>query len=88
LKQEISYAIEGATASSGIQVRIAEPGEEFGGDDPRNVVNRLTAGGANGIQIESPSRLARTTGAPSPTRSRTSTAPKLPVRLTSGASTS
>ena len=26
----------------------------LGGNDPRNVVNRLTAGGANGVQIEQP----------------------------------
>jgi phage replication-related protein YjqB (UPF0714/DUF867 family) len=52
LKQEIQRAIEGATAGSGIQVRIAGPEDVFGGDDPLNVVNRLTAGGANGLQIE------------------------------------
>lgn len=52
LKQEIRDAIAGATAGSGIKVRIAEPDDGFGGDDPRNIVNRLTAGGANGIQIE------------------------------------
>ncbi len=52
LKQEIRAAIEGATVGSGIAVRIAGPDEEFGGDDPRNIVNWLTAGGANGIQIE------------------------------------
>jgi hypothetical protein len=33
-------------------VRIAGPGEEFGGDDPCNVVNRLSAAGEGGIQIE------------------------------------
>jgi phage replication-related protein YjqB (UPF0714/DUF867 family) len=52
LKREIKTAIERATAGSGITVRIAQPGEGFGGDDPRNIVNRLTAGGGNGIQIE------------------------------------
>lgn len=52
LKQEIKEAIERATTGSGIAVRIADPDEEFGGDDPRNVVNRLSVGGANGIQIE------------------------------------
>jgi phage replication-related protein YjqB (UPF0714/DUF867 family) len=52
LKEEIRTAIEAATAGSEIVVRIAQPDEKFGGDDPRNIVNRLTAGGANGIQIE------------------------------------
>jgi phage replication-related protein YjqB (UPF0714/DUF867 family) len=58
LKQEIRTAIETATVGSGIALRIADPGEGFGGDDPRNVVNRLTAGGGSGIQIEQ-SLLAR-----------------------------
>jgi phage replication-related protein YjqB (UPF0714/DUF867 family) len=33
-------------------VRIAAPEDNFGGDDERNVVNRLTATGGGGIQIE------------------------------------
>jgi phage replication-related protein YjqB (UPF0714/DUF867 family) len=33
-------------------VRIATPNEGYGGDSPRNIVNRLTAGGEYGIQIE------------------------------------
>jgi phage replication-related protein YjqB (UPF0714/DUF867 family) len=52
LKQEIRDAIAGATASSSFEVRIAEPDEGFGGDDRRNIVNRLTAERVNGIQIE------------------------------------
>ena len=52
LKEEIRCALERATAPSSIRVRIAAPGEEFGGDDPCNVVNRLSAGGEGGIQIE------------------------------------
>lgn len=51
-KQEIKTAIEDALAGSDIEVRIARPDEGFGGDSPRNIVNRLTAGGTNGIQIE------------------------------------
>ena len=58
LKQEIKAAIEGAIAGLGTTVRIARPDEDFNGDNPRNIVNRLTAGGANGIQIEQ-SLLAR-----------------------------
>jgi phage replication-related protein YjqB (UPF0714/DUF867 family) len=52
LKQEIRAAIEAATRDSGIPVRIATPDDHFGGDDPDNIVNRLTVGGAGGIQIE------------------------------------
>jgi phage replication-related protein YjqB (UPF0714/DUF867 family) len=52
LKREIKSAIEGAITSSGIAVDIARPSDNFGGDSPRNVVNRLTAGRANGVQIE------------------------------------
>jgi phage replication-related protein YjqB (UPF0714/DUF867 family) len=51
LKEEIRAAIQGATAGS-VDVDIARPEDGLGGDDPRNIVNRLTAGGANGIQIE------------------------------------
>ena len=52
LKEEIRIAIKGAVAGSGIPVRIASPEDGVGGDSPLNIVNRLTAGGANGIQIE------------------------------------
>jgi len=52
LRQEIVDAIAAATAGSGVVVRAAEPNESFGGDDAANVVNRLTRGGANGVQIE------------------------------------
>jgi phage replication-related protein YjqB (UPF0714/DUF867 family) len=52
LKQEIEAAVEEALAGSGILVRIAGPSDNFGGDSPKNIVNRLTAGGANGVQIE------------------------------------
>ena len=33
-------------------MRIAGPDEEYGGDDPCNIVNRLSAAGEGGIQIE------------------------------------
>ena len=33
-------------------MRIAQPGDELGGSIPLNIVNRLTAGGTGGIQIE------------------------------------
>jgi len=51
LKEEVKEAIEGVVGSD-FTVHITKPGEQFGGGDPRNIVNRLTAGGGNGIQIE------------------------------------
>lgn len=52
LKQEIAAALEGALAGSGIPVRITGASEHYDGDSPNNIVNRLTSGGANGVQIE------------------------------------
>jgi hypothetical protein len=52
LKWEVADAIGRAVAGSGIAVSIARPGDELGGSSPRNIVNRLTAGGTGGIQIE------------------------------------
>ena len=52
LKQEVRSVIEAATAGSGIRVRVATPEDRFGGDDPRNIVNRLTVDGLGGVQIE------------------------------------
>ena len=52
LKEEIRCAIEAATSASDICVRVATPDDEFGGDDPRNIVNLLTLRRAGGIQIE------------------------------------
>jgi len=52
LKEEVRCALERATAGSGIEVRVARPEEGFGGDGPGNVLNRLSAGGVNGLQIE------------------------------------
>jgi phage replication-related protein YjqB (UPF0714/DUF867 family) len=52
LKQEIETAMKDAITGSDIKVHIASPDEKFGGDSLKNIVNRLTAGGANGIQIE------------------------------------
>ncbi len=51
LKEEVKGVIEGVVGSD-FTVHITKPGEQFGGDDKRNIVNRLTAGGRNGIQIE------------------------------------
>jgi phage replication-related protein YjqB (UPF0714/DUF867 family) len=52
LKLEIAAEIDRALAGSGLRVRIAGPEDNFGGDDERNVVNRLAAAGGSGIQIE------------------------------------
>jgi phage replication-related protein YjqB (UPF0714/DUF867 family) len=52
LKREIELAIERAVAGSGLWVRVAQPGDDLGGGSSRNIVNRLTAGGVGGIQIE------------------------------------
>lgn len=51
LKEKIKTAIEGVVGSE-FTVHITTPDEPLGGDDRRNIVNRLTAGGANGVQIE------------------------------------
>ncbi|MEG3439788.1 poly-gamma-glutamate hydrolase family protein [Pannus brasiliensis CCIBt3594] len=50
LKQDIKTAIESVISGSGISVDIAGPTSNYGGDSPRNIVNRLANGG--GIQIE------------------------------------
>jgi phage replication-related protein YjqB (UPF0714/DUF867 family) len=52
LKEEIGGAVERALGGSGIRVRVATESENYDGDSPANIVNRLTAGGANGVQIE------------------------------------
>jgi phage replication-related protein YjqB (UPF0714/DUF867 family) len=52
LKREVTDAIGRAVAGSGIAMSIAQPGDELGGSIPRNIVNRPTAGGTSGIQIE------------------------------------
>jgi phage replication-related protein YjqB (UPF0714/DUF867 family) len=50
LKQELQTAIQSALEGSGIAVDIATAGDNFNGDNPDNIVNRLANG--NGIQIE------------------------------------
>jgi hypothetical protein len=52
LKRQVTDAIGRAVAGSGIAMSIAQPGDELGDSIPRNIVNRLTAGGTSGIQIE------------------------------------
>ena len=50
LKRRVRDAI--ADAVEGIVVRVARPDDRFGGDNPCNIVNRLTAGWRGGVQIE------------------------------------
>lgn len=52
LKRRIATAIQDALAGTEIQVRIARSSEKFDGNNPRNIVNRLTEGGIGGVQIE------------------------------------
>lgn len=52
LKAEVASSIEEALGGAGIPVRIAAPCDVFGGDDPRNLVNRLTLGGCGGVHLE------------------------------------
>ena len=37
---------------SGVDVHIAAPEDRVGGDDSCNIVNRLTIGRSNGVQLE------------------------------------
>jgi phage replication-related protein YjqB (UPF0714/DUF867 family) len=56
LKAEIASAVEDALSGTGIRVRIAGPDDRFGGDSPRNIVNRLAASRRGGIHIEQSAR--------------------------------
>jgi phage replication-related protein YjqB (UPF0714/DUF867 family) len=51
-KEEIAAALRLVLRGTAIEVRIAGPSDAFDGDSPANIVNRLTAGGYNGVQIE------------------------------------
>ena len=61
LKRRVRDAI--ADAVPGILVRIARADERYGGDNPCNIVNRLTAGGRGGLQIEQGLAIRRQHGA-------------------------
>jgi|SRR5262245_50282669 len=52
LKQEIAKGVKRAVAGSSIRVRVAASSENYDGDSPNNLVNRLTADGVGGVQIE------------------------------------
>jgi phage replication-related protein YjqB (UPF0714/DUF867 family) len=53
LKKRVAAEIEKVLAPK-IEVRIARTSDKFNGDEPRNIVNRLTDGGIGGVQIEQP----------------------------------
>jgi phage replication-related protein YjqB (UPF0714/DUF867 family) len=52
LKRRIATELQRALAGTDIQVRIARGSEDVDGNNPRNIVNRLTEGGIGGVQIE------------------------------------
>jgi phage replication-related protein YjqB (UPF0714/DUF867 family) len=52
LKSTIQKAVQTVISGSNIKVLIAQANSGYEGDSKRNIVNRLTAGGENGIQIE------------------------------------
>jgi phage replication-related protein YjqB (UPF0714/DUF867 family) len=58
LQKEIAAAIRLGT---GLPVSVATPDDRIGGNDPRNVVNRLTAGGPAGCRSSSRSPPAAST---------------------------
>jgi phage replication-related protein YjqB (UPF0714/DUF867 family) len=51
-REEIRAAVADAIADPEIVVRVATPEDLFNGDSPDNIVNKLTAGGQNGVQLE------------------------------------
>jgi phage replication-related protein YjqB (UPF0714/DUF867 family) len=51
-KERIRSAIARALAGSDICVRVATPDDRYGGDDERNIVNRLARSGVGGVQLE------------------------------------
>ena len=53
VKEQLRQAIQ-QVLPAGLDVRVASPNERFGGDDPSNIVNRLSPCG--GIQIEQGTR--------------------------------
>ena len=57
VKEKVAQALEDLLAGE-MPVRIADDSDGFDGDNPCNIVNRLTAGGKGGVQIEQ-SRIAR-----------------------------
>ena len=51
-KWVVRAVIGAALDGTGLRVEIAGPGDPLGGDEDRNLVNRLTADGRSGIQVE------------------------------------
>jgi phage replication-related protein YjqB (UPF0714/DUF867 family) len=51
-KRVVRAVIAAALDGTGLRVEIAGPGDPLGGDEDRNLVNRLTADRRSGIQVE------------------------------------
>lgn len=52
VKQAVAAAVRDVLRGSTIRVRLAQPEDDLNGNDPKNIVNRLTRDGAGGVQIE------------------------------------
>jgi phage replication-related protein YjqB (UPF0714/DUF867 family) len=52
LKYRVAAAVRRAVADPDITVRVGRKGEPFNGDEPSNIVNRLTLRGRGGVQLE------------------------------------
>jgi phage replication-related protein YjqB (UPF0714/DUF867 family) len=52
LKRVVRAVIAAAVGGAGLRVEIAGRGDPLGGDEDANLVNRLTADGRSGIQVE------------------------------------
>jgi hypothetical protein len=50
MKLAVRDEIDGALGD--VDVRIALPNDRLGGDDPANIVNRITVGRRHGVQVE------------------------------------
>ena len=69
LKELVREAVDTAIGSA-VRVRVATDADHFGGDDPCNIVNRLTAGAWAGSRSSRAARRVTSTGARSRMRSR------------------
>ena len=52
LKVHVAAVLVRAVAGTPLTIRIAPPGDPLGGAAARNIVNRITADGRGGVQIE------------------------------------
>lgn len=52
LRSEVCRSVSRALTPTGINVRLATAADGLNGDNPANIVNRLTASGVGGVQLE------------------------------------